>query len=227
MRQTTAVILRRNWRWRLAQFLEIRWWQRYLRKKPAKAYLADKKAYWQRVLHQLQFSPKPDLQALEVGCGPAGIFLLLHELQMITAVDPLLDKYQQELAHFQAADYPQISFIAEPFESYQLPADKFEVIYCFNAINHVADWEGCLQKISRAAAPGTVLLLSSDVHQRRWLRSIFRALPGDLLHPHQHLAAEYRQELERLGWEIQKEVLLKPGGIFNYLAWRAEMKQSR
>ena len=227
LRQTTVEILRRNWRWRLAQFLEIRWWQRYLRNKPTEQYLADKRTYWKRVLQQLDYMPQPAEEALEVGCGPAGVFILLHDQQSFTAVDPLLKEYRERLSHFQPADYPTVEFQAQPLEKCELAAASFQVIYCFNAINHVSDWQGCLQLITEAAAPGATLLLSSDVHRRSWLRSIFRLLPGDLLHPHQHLAGEYVDALEKLGWDINREALLKPGRIFNYVGWVAKKKQGR
>ena len=44
--------LRSNYRWRLAQAAEIRWWRRYLRRRDKAKYLEAKRRYWRRVLRE-------------------------------------------------------------------------------------------------------------------------------------------------------------------------------
>ena len=61
-------------KWKLAQFLEIRWWRRYLSGKDEAAYREQKIDYWKRICAVLDIDVPPGSQVLEAGCGPAGIF---------------------------------------------------------------------------------------------------------------------------------------------------------
>ncbi|NJB85271.1 2-polyprenyl-6-hydroxyphenyl methylase/3-demethylubiquinone-9 3-methyltransferase [Lewinella marina] len=208
-------------RWRVAQFLELRWWRRYLRQQSPQEYLAAKRAYWQRVLNRLEWTVDADARALDAGCGPAGIFTLLYDRQRITAVDPLLRRYES-LPVFSRAHYPWVRFIPQPLEELT-PLEPFDCIYCFNAINHVSDWSRSLDQLTAMARPGTRMILSSDVHRHDWLLPVFRALPGDALHPQQHGAAEYRAALRQRGWQIVREERLRRTAIFDYRAWVCEL----
>ena len=207
-------------RWRVAQFLERRWWRNYLRGKSPETYLADKKAYWARTLAKLDWTPKTGRRVLDAGCGPAGVFILLHEQEKVTALDPLLGRYEEDLPIFSRADYPGVTFREQPLED-PLAAAPFAAIYCFNAINHVADWGRSLDNLTACARPGTRLLLTSDVHRHGLLLPIFRALPGDALHPQQHGPEAYREALESRGWRIDRTEVLREEAIFAYTAWCA------
>lgn len=211
-------------RWRVAQFLERRWWQRYLRNKSSADYLTEKRAYWERTLDQLDWEPVPGRRVLDAGCGPAGVFILLHNIEAVTALDPLLESYEADLPIFARANYPSVSFLAQPLEEKLAVAGPFEAIYCFNAINHVADWELALDVLTANAGPGTRMVLTSDVHRHAWLLPVFRMLPGDALHPQQHDATAYRRALERRGWRIEWEEVLRQEAIFAYTAWVAVME---
>ena len=213
-----AVEPSRKIRWRLAQSLEWRWWRLYLRRKPAAAYLADKKRYWHRVLTELDWQVRPGARVADLGCGPAGVFIALHRRQQVTALDPLLERYE-DLPVFDRSDYPDVEFLCHPLETIaDLP--PFDQLYCFNAINHVADWDAGLDRLTALARPGTELLISSDVHRHAWLLPVFRALPGDALHPQQHRAEDYRKALRERGWRIELEKVLRRETIFAYHAWK-------
>lgn len=207
----------RRLRWRLAQFLEFRWWKGYLRGKSPTDYICDKQAYWRRLLTQLDWQIDEGARVLDAGCGPAGVFIYLADLQQITAIDPLLDRYER-LAIFDRSDYPRVDFGTTTLEAF-CTDQPFDVIYCFNAINHVRDWEGSLDRLTAAARPGTRLLLTSDVHRHRWLLPIFRLLPGDALHPQQHRSENYRKALRARGWCIDTEHTLRTERIFEYRTW--------
>ena len=180
-------------------------------------YLSDKRAYWQRVITQLDWQIDEDARVLDAGCGPAGVFIHLADVQQVTAIDPLLDRYRR-LAIFDRSDYPRVDFGTTTLEAFRTDR-PFDAIYCFNAINHVRDWEGSLDGLTAAARPGTRLLLTSDVHRHRWLLPIFRLLPGDALHPQQHLAEDYRRALSARGWQIDTEHSLRTERIYEYHAW--------
>lgn len=206
-------------RWRIAQWLERRWWQHYLRRRPVADYLQRKQAYWQRVLTAVDWVPEPGARVLDAGCGPAGIFMALPESRVV-AVDPLVGAYAQDLPHFAPIDYPWTTFRAGRIEA-GFPEGPFEEVYCLNAINHVADWTAALDALTAASQSGARLLLASDVHRYSFLCGVFRTLPGDALHPQQHQAEDYLKALRQRGWRIERAVRLKRGYIFDYVAWVA------
>ncbi|TXF88554.1 class I SAM-dependent methyltransferase [Neolewinella aurantiaca] len=211
-------------RWRVAQFLERQWWQRYLRGKSPEEYLRNKKAYWQRTLEQLEWTPVPGRKVLDAGCGPAGVYIYLEKIESVSALDPLLDSYESELSIFDRNDYPGVRFLAQPLEQAFDGEGTFEAIYCFNAINHVSDWAAALDALTAHAQQGTQLLMTSDVHRHKLLLPIFQALPGDVLHPQQHGPEAYRMALQQRGWRIEKEEVLRREAIFDYTAWVATFK---
>ncbi|NJC24747.1 class I SAM-dependent methyltransferase [Neolewinella antarctica] len=206
-------------RWKVAQYLEGKWWRRYLQSKAPADYLAEKRTYWERVLDDLDWVTVPNRTVLDAGCGPAGIFTYVRHTERVTALDPLLDNYEKHLAIFSRGAYPDVRFHRQKLEEACVPGGPFGAIYCFNAINHVADWHAALDRLTEYATTGTRMILTSDVHRHGWLLPIFKALPGDALHPQQHDASAYRRALTVRGWRIDWEEVLRRELIFNYTAW--------
>lgn len=205
-----------NLRWKIAQKLEIRWWRRYLQTKQPAAYLAAKRAYWQRTLATLGLEILPEHRVLDAGCGPAGVFIALPHCT-VDAVDPLLEQYAQYLAHFAIEDYPNVRFFNQAIEDFR-PEAHYNVVFCLNALNHVANIEKSCQQIVAALAPGGRLVVTVDVHKNTVLKTLFRAVPGDVLHPHQHALKDYVQLLRRHDCQILHTQRLKTGRIFDYYA---------
>ncbi|NRB48514.1 MAG: methyltransferase domain-containing protein [Saprospiraceae bacterium] len=208
-----------NIRWRLAQFWEIRWWRWYLRDKDKTVYLRKKAEYWDRIVAVCELELSGAEAILDAGCGPAGIFMVLRGNPLI-GVDPLLEKYQESLAHFDPDNYPQVQFVNSTLEAYS-PDQPFEIIFCCNVINHVADLGESLDKLSSWLKPGGTLILSIDVHNHKGLKHLFRLIPGDILHPHQHDLEDYQGMLRERGFRLEKTTQLKKGGIFDYYLIKA------
>ena len=206
-------------RWRVAQYLEGRWWRHYLKDKPPGVYLREKSTYWERTLHQLGWEVREGRSVLDAGCGPAGVFIYLHDRERVTALDPLLGNYEANLPIFSPRDYPGVTFLHQALEQPLVDQTAFDAIYCFNAINHVADWAASFDRLTEYARPGTKMIMTSDVHRHELLRRIFRLLPGDALHPQQHGPGAYRDALRRRGWVIEREEELRRENIFSYRAW--------
>ncbi len=204
----------RKLRWKIAQSAELRWWQRYLKRKPTADYLQWKRAYWKTFLQQIGVYLKSDEKVLDAGCGPAGIFTVLKG-QQVDAVDPLLNQYDEKLDHFQKSNYPEISFFSESLEGFQT-TKSYDKVFCLNAINHVADLNLCLDKLVNFTKSGGQLIVSIDAHNFQLFKHIFRLLPGDILHPHQYDLKEYQRMLEARGVEIFNTVLYKKQFLFNY-----------
>jgi len=203
-----------NLRWQIAQFFEIRWWRFYLSGKEKTAYLDWKKDYWKQFLAQTGVEPLPGEKILDAGCGPAGIFMVLPR-QRVDALDPLLGHYRREIPHFRPADYPHTTFFCEKIERY-FPERQYDIVFCLNAINHVADLHRCLDRLALLTKPEGTLVLSVDVHNSNFLKRVFRLFPGDILHPHQHDLAEYEAMLVKRGFYLERKIQIKKELVFGY-----------
>jgi 2-polyprenyl-6-hydroxyphenyl methylase/3-demethylubiquinone-9 3-methyltransferase len=210
-----------NLRWKIAQWAEIRWWKRYLSEKTPEVYLAQKAAYWQRVMKELGVVVPPGSTVLDAGCGPAGIFMVLDGAA-VTAVDPLLERYQA-LPHFQPARYAGVAFRQMALEGLE-EEGVYDYIFCLNVINHVANMQLALLRLWHALKPDGTCWLSVDAHRYPVLQPVFAAIPGDVLHPHQYTLAQYEAQVKGAGFSILRKQLLKPGGLFDY--WIFELKKA-
>ncbi len=204
-----------TWKWKLAQTLEYKWWQQYLKSKDTKAYLQWKIHYWQEVLLTIsRYIEIPDSKTiLDAGCGPAGIFMALKGNTVI-AIDPLLDKYQS-LDHFQPDKFAWTQFKNLPIESVK-DQEKYDYIFCMNAINHVNDIGLCYDNLVNALKPNGYLIISTDAHKHTFLKKIFQLIPGDMLHPVQLDIKEYDALLEKRQVQIVQNILYKEEKIFDY-----------
>lgn len=212
-----------TWKWKLAQTLEYKWWQNYLSNKDTKEYLQWKMHYWQDLLlsiyKYLDFSTNSFI--LDAGCGPAGIFMALKG-NVVDAIDPLLDKYES-LAHFQPQKFAWTNFKNMPIEALDV-AEKYDVIFCMNAINHVNDIDVCYDNLVSALKPNGYLVISTDAHKYKFLKKIFQLLPGDMLHPIQLDIEEYNTHLTNRNLEIIKNIIKKEESIFDYYITIAQKK---
>jgi 2-polyprenyl-3-methyl-5-hydroxy-6-metoxy-1,4-benzoquinol methylase len=215
-------------RWKIAQAAEIRWWQNYLKNKPTTEYAEWKIQYWETLLAEIgifDFNnvPKYEIQnpkftegvrILDAGCGPAGIFMIFKN-QNVDALDPLLNDYEAKLPHFKKSLYPNVHFYNQPLESFDRK-NEYDAVFCFNAINHVADLQKSFDILVDSVKPEGHLVVSIDAHNYSFLKTIFQAIPGDVLHPHQFDLAEYTDMLTSRGCTLEKTILKKKEFIFNY-----------
>lgn len=204
-----------HFKWKIAQAAEVRWWQNYLKRKDKSEYYTWKQNYWRSFLDDINFSLKAEkLRILDAGSGPAGIFTILDQHEVV-AVDPLLDKYQSQLAQFDTSDYPFTNFITAPLEQIDITS-SFDVVFCLNCINHVGSIPESISKLYASMKAGGQLVISTDAHNHSALKKIFQLLPGDILHPHQYDIAEYESFLVDAGFEIQKSQKVSTERIFSY-----------
>lgn len=206
----------RNLKWKLAQFFELKWWLFYFKGKEKVAYLNWKKNYWKSVFKQTEIheSIQPSDTILELGCGPAGCFIYFTQ-NKIVAVDPLLQSYQNSLSFFEPSEYPNTQFISSSIEKASIQK-QFDVILCFNAINHVKDIELSLNKLCKWLKPEGKVFLSVDAHNHSFLKTVFHAIPGDILHPHQYTLQEYVELCSNAGLKHSETILLKKESIFSH-----------
>lgn len=206
-------------RWKIAQFFEKNWWKNYLKKKDKEDYLQWKKKYWLNFLEKFSFKFNDKQTVLDVGCGPAGTFILSNteNAKNWTAVDPLINTYKK-LVVFNRADYPKVEFINSSFETFQTEK-KYDVIFCINAINHFINIENNLQKLNSVLNNEGLIILSTDTHNYKFLKWILYSLPLDILHPHQYTDSEYEQMFMQENLKVAQKVLIKKEFIFSYYAY--------
>jgi 2-polyprenyl-6-hydroxyphenyl methylase/3-demethylubiquinone-9 3-methyltransferase len=201
-------------RWKIAQYFEARWWRHYLKDKSLADYLDWKRNYWKDFLRKIEMEVPTDASILDAGCGPAGIFLVFPENQLM-AIDPLLNKYRPIFPHFTDGSLRNARFVEAPLEQLEA-SQKFDLVFCLNAINHVADLELCLKNLRQATRPSGKLVLSVDAHNWLVFKRLFQFLPGDILHPHQLDLEDYRTRLTKNGFSIEAIKLLKREFFFGY-----------
>jgi 2-polyprenyl-6-hydroxyphenyl methylase/3-demethylubiquinone-9 3-methyltransferase len=203
-------------RWRLAQFFELWWWKLYLIRKDENNYLRWKRNYWKKVFDLVgeDYAPKLNQRVIELGCGPAGCFIFFTQ-HSLTAIDPLIDEYEQNIPFFRKSNYPHTVFVSADIENLSLDK-QFDVVLCFNVINHVSNIGQCLQNIKKLLSPKGILLLSVDAHRRKWLKNSFSVIPFDILHPQQFTLPEYLGLLKAQGLSCKKEITLHTGIIFSH-----------
>jgi 2-polyprenyl-3-methyl-5-hydroxy-6-metoxy-1,4-benzoquinol methylase len=212
-------------RWKIAQAFEIRWWQNYLKNKTTDDYAVWKSNYWLNLLKDIQLpfqNINDNATILDAGCGPAGIFMVFKN-QKVDALDPLLDEYETKLSHFKKSDYPNITFYNQPLESLS-KKNTYDMLFCLNAINHVADLDACFDALVNATKSEGQLIVSIDAHNYSFLKKIFQLIPGDILHPHQYDLKEYTEMLTQRGCILENTVLYRRNFIFNYYILVAKKK---
>lgn len=206
--------VKKSLRWRIAQFLEIRWWKNYLSNKDVSTYLEWKIKYWKQLLSELSELKIPEnASILDAGCGPAGVFIALSQYH-VKAIDPLLDEYKS-LAHYQPERFKNVNFQTQTIEGMDNQS-LYDVIFCLNAINHVSNIELAYDNLCNNIKESGYLVISIDAHNSNFLKRIFKALPGDALHPHQYNLNEYEKFLTSRGFTIRQTLLKEKGNIFNY-----------
>ncbi len=210
--------MKKSSRWRVAQYFEIRWWKNYLKNKDITDYLTWKTDYWKAFLSKIEenISLKENSRILDAGCGPAGIFIALREYD-VTAIDPLLDQYNDNLNHFKRELYPSTTFETVELENFNRKED-FDLIFCINAINHVSDLKTAFEKLHQSAKTGGIMVVSIDAHNFSLFKHLFRLQPADILHPHQYDLKEYKEMLTSLNCSILQMVLIKKEFLFNHYA---------
>lgn len=206
----------KNVRWKIAQFAERRWWRNYLKDKDPVDYKDWKRDYWKDIIKGLHTvcPVTADMNILDAGCGPAGVFLYFQK-HTVTAFDPLISKYQEDLEIFYPPSYPKTTFVEAGLEDFR-SEERFHRIFCMNAINHVSDIEASVENLIRHATVNGCIIITIDAHNFAFFKHLFRLLPGDILHPHQYDFKEYKKMFTDRGCQFLHAERLKKDFLFNH-----------
>jgi 2-polyprenyl-6-hydroxyphenyl methylase/3-demethylubiquinone-9 3-methyltransferase len=159
---------------------------------------------------------------LDAGCGPAGMFMIFDK-NNTTAFDPLIDTYENDLPHFKKNDYPSVTFINKGLEDISIH-EKFDKIFCMNAINHVHDIELSYDNLIHLAKAEAHIIVTIDAHNHSFFKKLFRLLPGDILHPHQYDLKEYEDFLTSRNCDLVQSIHLKHEFFFDHYMLIAKKK---
>ena len=117
--------------------------------------------YFRRALaERLRIDPRGKA-ALDVGCGGG---LLAEEFARlgcrVTGIDPSAPALEIARAHA-AASGLSITYRAGVGEALPFPDQSFEIVYCCDVLEHVADLERVIAEIARVLAPGGVFFFDT------------------------------------------------------------------
>jgi len=138
---------------------------------------------------------------LEVGCGNSAA---LHgcAAQEIVNLDPLMDVYSKHIEGFPEL-FPDITFVTGPAESIPFPDERFDLLVCVNALDHVNDAARAVAEMSRVLRPQALLLLNVDCKDRTNDRAMKR-----LGHPYSFTPGKLKQLFNATVFELLSERMI-------------------
>ena len=107
----------------------------------------------------LSSSDYADRDVLDVGCGPRGSLDWADQARSRVGIDPLADRYRS------LNSLLKMELIQGTAEQMPFGDTTFDLVCCFNALDHVDDLEDSLNEIHRVLRPGGRFLLITDIHE--------------------------------------------------------------
>ena len=95
---------------------------------------------------------------LDIGCGPRGSLEWATMAAERVGVDPLVGDYRAL-----GIDEHAMTYVEAGAERLPFPDASFDVVSCFNALDHVDDVTAAIGEITRVARPGAICLLLVEV----------------------------------------------------------------
>lgn len=156
----------------------------YHEQKDPRTVLDVNQKYWQRILDSIpqgEVSIGPQTRILDVGCGGAGILLIL-ENGIRTGVDPLMSFYRQKFSFLDDTQIRWVEGMAEDFDD----SEKFDVIFSINMLDHTESPRASALNLERLLAPGGKLVCVLNVHLTRFWRKYYESFYRWVDPPHPH-----------------------------------------
>lgn len=158
---------------KLKEWKELRYWRR---KHAQETNLTNAHyAYFYTECFGLGLEDYRGHRILDVGCGPRGSLEWATTAAEAVGVDPLADRYRALQTHAQRMTYVNAYAEAMPFAN-----GYFDDVFCFNALDHTADFKKALREMARVLRPGGRFLLITEVNHEPTLAEPNCILPQEL-----------------------------------------------
>ena len=104
---------------------------------------------------------------LDVGCGPVSVMELRPNAH-VTAIDPLMDRYigampflKLPMNGFNNTHY----FNGDVFGVDSHVTDTYDIVWCYNVLDHAADWREIVARCGELVKPGGMLCIGVDCRE--------------------------------------------------------------
>jgi SAM-dependent methyltransferase len=157
---------------RLKEWKELRYWRK---KQAQEVHLTNNHyAYFYTDCFGLGLDDYCGHKLLDVGCGPRGSLEWATTAAEAAGVDPLADRYRSLQTREQRMTYVNAYAEDMPFAD-----GHFDDVFCFNALDHTADFRRALIEIHRVLKPGGRFLLITEVNHEPTLAEPNCILPEE------------------------------------------------
>jgi 2-polyprenyl-6-hydroxyphenyl methylase/3-demethylubiquinone-9 3-methyltransferase len=187
-------------RWTIAQKGEMECWTDIRDKLNSAKYIQEKKKFWSAIIREIDnFKISSGSSVLDVGCGPAGVFLAIDQGNRV-GLDPLNSYYIKIFPFMQQIGAVWIDGSIEEYQTNQ----QFDYIFLLNSLDHCMDPVKVLEKVHNYLKPTGTVILSINLHQTRFWKWYFKLFNSfiDKYHPYQWDLNELKHLL--LNFEILK-----------------------
>ena len=159
---------------KLKEWKELRYWRR---KQAQETNLTNLHyAYFYTECFGLGLEDYRGRRILDVGCGPRGSLEWATTAAEAVGVDPLADRYRTLQIREQRMTYVNAYAEKMPFGN-----SRFDDVFCFNALDHTADFRRAIKEIARVLRPGGRFLLITEVNHAPTLAEPNCILPEELV----------------------------------------------
>src|ERR1700749_729859 len=158
---------------KLKEWKELRYWRR---KQAQETNLTNRHyAHFYTACFGLGIEDYRGHRILDVGCGPRGSLEWATTAAEAVGVDPLADRYRALQTREQRMTYVNAYAEKMPFGN-----GHFDDVFCFNALDHTADFRRALNEIARVLRPGGRFLLITEVNHAPTLAEPNCIMPEEL-----------------------------------------------
>lgn len=157
---------------------------------------------WQHFAYPIGFIAKnigvyrPGDRALELGCGPCGLLPWIKGLSLVVGLDPLADRYRYFGIQYALLGYQRVvnCGIEEAADKVPFSLRIFDLLLCFNVLDHIPVPLGAVNAIAPMGHAGTDMYLGYDVRKK-----------GTVMHPGVIDQKAMREVLGCAGWTLKCE----------------------
>jgi SAM-dependent methyltransferase len=142
-------------------------------------------------------------KALDLGCGPVSMLEGYPGLEVV-AFDPSLTSYAEVL--------PSMAILGQVNNCdyrdcliQDIPEEDFDIVWCYNVLDHAVDWQDVLVHIHRVLKPGGTLLLIVDVRHE-----LSKSKEVRVCHPLAFTAEELLEVVDATGLHVAYHAEIPP-----------------